>query len=172
MKKKSPSFEEAINAASLWCNAWDQGELSDEILADRISELLETKNGSRGFFAFSLSSNIPLMDRLPDALIFQLRESGETVVEITVKNFAMSTAMATHHKLNHNQAQKARSENVQRRCIELLRLLETHSVKKRLEILLEGTKGTGKDVEFLKRWNYNDLQKKEIAKAINLIPEN
>ena len=98
MRKKSPSFEEAISAASLWCTAWEQGELSDEVLADRVSELLETRNGSRGFFAFSLSSNSPLMDRLPEALIFQLRKAGDSIVEITVKNFAMSTAMSIHHQ--------------------------------------------------------------------------
>tara|TARA_B100001996_G_scaffold198317_1_gene151833 strand:+ start:1070 stop:1588 length:519 start_codon:yes stop_codon:yes gene_type:complete len=172
MRKKSPSFEEAINAASLWCTAWEQGELSDEVLADRVSELLETRNGSRGFFAFSLSSNSPLMDRLPDALIFRLREAGEIVVDLTAKNLAMSTAMTLHHQRNKKPNQQAASENIQRRCIELLRLLEPHSVKERLESLLEATKGKGKDLDFLSRWNYDDAQKREIAKAINSIPEN
>ncbi|WP_269623299.1 hypothetical protein [Prochlorococcus marinus] len=171
MKKKSPSFEEAINAASLWCTAWEEGELSDEVLADRVSELLESRNGSRGFFAFSLSSNSPLMDRLPDVLIFHLREAGEIVVDLIVKNLAMSTAMAWHHKLDKKPDQQAASENIKRRCIELLRLLEPHSVKKRLESLLEGTKGKGKDLDFLTRWNYDDAQKKEIAKAILSVPE-
>ncbi len=171
MRKKHPSFEEAINAASLWCSAWEQGELSDEILADRVSELLETSNGSRGFFALSLSCDSPLMDRLPDALIFRLREAGEGVVDLTVKNLVMSTAMALHHQLNKKPEQKAASENIQRRCIELLRLLEPHSVKKRLESLLEGINGKGKDMDFLSRWNYNDAQKKEITNVINSIPE-
>ena len=112
------------------------------------------------------------MDRLPDALIFRLREAGEIVVDLTAKNLAMSTAMKLHHQLNKKPDQKAASENIQRRCIELLRLLEPHSVKKRLEILLEGTKGKGKDLDFLSRWNYDDAQKKEIAKAIHSIPEN
>ena len=58
MRKKSPSFEEAINAASLWCTAWEQGELSDEVLADRVSELLETRNGSRGFLHSVLQATL------------------------------------------------------------------------------------------------------------------
>ena len=43
MKKQNPSFEEAMNAAAIWCTAWENGELSDEVLADRIDELLESE---------------------------------------------------------------------------------------------------------------------------------
>ena len=39
MNKLNPSFEEAINAASLWCTAWEKDELSDEVLAERVAEL-------------------------------------------------------------------------------------------------------------------------------------
>ena len=140
MKNLNPSFEEAINATSLWCSAWDTGELSDEVLADRVSELLETINGARGFFAISLSCNSPLMDRLPDALIFQFREAGELVVDLIAKNLAMSSAMALHHEKKKNFDQQAGSENIKRRCLELLRRLEPNLVKESLEKIKNGLK--------------------------------
>ena len=60
MEKKTintqkPSFMQAINISRQWCNEWEDELLSDEVLADRIAELLKTKNGIRGFFAYSLS---------------------------------------------------------------------------------------------------------------------
>ena len=171
MKKQNPSFEEAMSAASLWCSAWEAGELSDEVLADRVSELLETKNGARGFFVISLSSDSPLMDRFPDALMFQLRKAGKNIVDITAKNLAMSSAMELTHKRNKSPDQQVRSQKIRRRCIELLRLLDTFSVKERLEQLLCATQGKGKDVDFLKRWEYDDEQMKAIARAINLVAE-
>ena len=88
-----------MTAANIWCKAWDKGELSDEVLADKIGNLLTNKESARGFFVISLSSNSPLMDRLPEALVFQLREAGEIVVELAAKNLVMSTAMAIHQEL-------------------------------------------------------------------------
>ena len=60
-----PSFEQAIEVADLWCHAWEQGELSDEVLADRVAELVASRDGARGFFVVSLPADNPLMDRLP-----------------------------------------------------------------------------------------------------------
>ena len=171
MNKLTPTFQEAINVTSIWNSAWDRGELSDEVLADRVSELLETINGARGFLAISLSSNSPLMDRLPEALVFQLRDAGEVVVELVSKNLAMSTAMALHHERNNDFKQQAGSENIKRRCLELLRLLEPHSVKETLESLLKATEGEGKYADFLNRWGYDKAQKLKIAECIYSISQ-
>ena len=173
MSTKKPTFEEAVNAAMLWCKAWEEGELSDEVLADRVSELLTTNNGARGFFVISLASDCPLMDRLPESLVLQLREAGESVVNLTVKNLAMSSAIALHHKRQKNTTQQAGSELVTARCLELLRLLEPNKVKKRLEEILDAIKGQGteQDVNFLQRWNYDDEQKQAIAFSIYAIAE-
>lgn len=56
MKKKAinykkTSFTQAINISALWCKEWEDDLLSEEVLADRIAELIKTKNGLRGFFA-------------------------------------------------------------------------------------------------------------------------
>ena len=165
MNDPKPSFKQAMNVTILWCNSWEKDELSDEVLADRIGELLKTTEGARGFFVVSLSIDCPLMDRLPEPLIFQLRSSGQIVVDLSAKNLAMSSAMVIEHQKNNN-SQQMQSERIRTRCIELLKLLDSNKVKTRLEILLEGTKGNGKDLEFLNRWGYSNEQKQAISKSI------
>ena len=172
MSKKEPTFNQAMNAAILWSSAWESGELSDEVLADRVSELLSSRDGVRGFFAITLASDCPLMDRLPESLVIQLRAAGEIVIDITVRNLAMSTAMTLHHQRQEDVNQKAGSERVTSRCLELLRLLEPNKVKSRLETLLKATKGEGDDVRFLERWKYDNDQKLAIASIIYAVAEN
>tara|TARA_Y100001968_G_scaffold131743_1_gene120191 strand:+ start:192 stop:704 length:513 start_codon:yes stop_codon:yes gene_type:complete len=165
MNDQKPTFKQAMEATTIWCRSWENDEISDEVIADRIGELTKTIDGARGFFVVSLSIDCPLMDRLPDALIFQLRNSGEIVVDLTVKNLAMSSAMAiTHHK--NNDQQEIKSERIKIRCIELLKLLDSNQVKKRLEVLLDATKGYGRDVKFIDRWGYNNEQINAISESI------
>tara|TARA_Y100001968_G_scaffold280565_1_gene277166 strand:- start:39046 stop:39570 length:525 start_codon:yes stop_codon:yes gene_type:complete len=174
MSKQKPSFEEAMNATLLWCNAWEEGGLSDEVLSDRVAELVESQEGARGFFAISLSNNCPLMDRLPDPLIIQLRKAGTIVVDLTVKNLAMSSAMALNHKINKNLKNQEGSERITARCRELLRLLDPNLVKKQLEDLLAAVSGKSQTnyAEFLKRWEYNEDQKLAITKSIYSVATN
>jgi len=171
MSLKEPTFEQALNAAMLWCNAWERGELSDEILAERVSELLASREGGRGFFVISLTSDSPLMDRLPDPLVLKLREAGETVIDLAVRNLAMSSAMALHHQRQEDETKQIGSERITARCLDLLRLLDPKKVKKRLETLLEATKGEGVDVAFLERWGYDNQQKLAIASSIYAVAE-
>ena len=165
MSSQKPSFEQAISASILWCNSWESGEISDEVLADRVKDLLETIEGARGFFAISLSSENALMDRLPLPLIIQLRKSGKIVVDLLVKNLAMSSAMAITHYRNKKEDQKDSSERIISRCQEVLRLMEPKLVKERLENLIEGTNGKGEYENFIKRWGYDQEQKKAIKES-------
>ena len=102
MNEQKPTFKEAMQASMLWCKSWENDEISDEVISDRIGELIKTAEGARGFFVVGLSIDCPLMDRLPDALIFQLRNSGKIVVDLTVKNLAMSSAMIITHQKNND----------------------------------------------------------------------
>ena len=43
--------------------------------------------------------------------------------------------------------------------------------EERLETLLTGIKGEGQDVEFLKRWEYNNEQKAAITESIYSVAE-
>jgi len=165
MNEQKPTFKEAMEATMIWCKSWENDEISDEVISDRIGELIKTVEGARGFFVVSLSIDCHLMDRFPDALIFQLRSSGDIIVDLTVKNLAMSSAMViTHH--DNNDSQEIQSERIKIRCIELLKLLDSTQVKKRLDVLLEATKGNGKDLKFLNQWGYNDEQIKAISESI------
>lgn len=166
-----PSFQQAMEITAQWLGLWESGELSDEVLGDRVGELVQSRDGARGFFVVALAGDSPLMDRLPDGLVWQLRQAGAGVVDLTVRNLAMSKAMALHHQRQEDGAMQASSERVQQRCLELLRLLEPQAVKERLETLLEATAGRGDDVVFLDRWGYDAAQRAAIAAAIEQVAE-
>ena len=166
MSAPSISFEQALERAALWCGAWEAGELSDEVLADRVGELIASRDGARGFFVVSLPSENPLMDRLPEPLLMALRQGGAAVVDLTARNLAMSTAMVLAHGRAGAEEQRQGSERVARRCSDLLRQLDSGLVKSRLETLLAATAGEGDDVSFLQRWGYDDQQKSAIASAV------
>ncbi len=167
-----PTFQQAMEITAQWLALWENGELSDEVLADRVAELVASRDGGRGFFVVSLAGDCPLMDRLPEPLAMQLRAAGAGVVDLTARNLAMSTAMALHHQRQADAAQQAGSERVQARCTELLRLLEPDAVKQRLETLLAAaSQGEGDDVAFLDRWGYDAEQRQAIAAAIEAVAE-
>jgi hypothetical protein len=130
-----PSFQQSLAITGQWLELWENGELSDEVLADRVAELVASRDGGRGFFAVGLAGDSPLLDRLPEPLVLALRAVGAPVVDLCLRNLAMSTAMVLHHARSGDPQQQAGSERVASRCTELLRLLEPSQVKQRLESL-------------------------------------
>ncbi len=169
---RAPTFAEAMEITAQWLGLWENGELSDEVLADRVAELVASRDGGRGFFVVSLAGDCPLMDRLPEPLVIQLRRAGPGVVDLTARNLAMSTAMALHHQRAGDASQQAASARVSARCTELLRLLEPAVVISRLGTLLAAAReGSGEDVAFLQRWGYDDEQKAAIAAAVEGVAE-
>ena len=62
--------------------------------------------------------------------------------------------------------QEIQSERIKIRCIELLKLLDSTQVKKRLDVLLEATKGNGTDLNFINKWGFNDKQINAISESI------
>jgi len=168
----TPTFPQAMERAAQGLALWEGGELSDEVLADQVAHLVNSRDGARGFFVVSLSSDSPLMDRLPEPLVLELRAAGEGVVDLTVRNLAMSTAMALHHQRSGDAAQQARSERVRDRSTELLRQLDPNLVKERLVVLLEAAgQASGADLEFLDRWGYDPEQRRAISEAARAVAE-
>jgi hypothetical protein len=157
-------FRQTMGQSAQLLEAWSNEELSDEVLADQVTDLVRTRDGARGFFATALVSNCPLMDRLQDPLVMGFQEVGDVA------------AMMVHHERNGDLESKAGSERVQLRVRELLQHLargvnSASLVKARLEVLLEATDGRGEDVAFLDRWGYDAEQKAAIADAVLAVAE-
>lgn len=172
MVAQQPTFQQAMEITASWLQQWENEEISDEVMADRIGEMVASRDGARGFFVVSLAGDSALMDRLPDAVVGQLRSAGQGVVDLSVRNLAMSSAMAVHHRRAGDEAQQAGSERVTTRCIELLRLLEPSQVKERLEQLLAAAlDNRGEDVDFLEKWGYDTEQKKAIGNSVYAVAE-
>jgi len=170
MKKKAINLKEAtftqsINISAQWCKEWGEDLLSEEVLADRIAELIKTKKGLRGFFAYALSDkNCFLLDKLPSSLIFKLNEVGDAVVEIVVKNLIMSSAQIIIHRRENNHEYEITSENISERCKAILRLLETNSVTKNVNQVLKDLDNLGNSFDNSKK--YDQEQKEFIKKQI------
>ena len=175
MKKKTiisqePSFIQSINIAKDWCKDWNDDLLSDEVLADRVKELLKTKNGTRGFFAYTLSdTNCTLLDKLPSSLIFTFRNRGEHIVEITIKNLFMSSAQIVNHHKDRNFEYAERSKNISDRCINLLRSLDTKLVTEKINKMLTEIDNMGNS--FNNNVKYSAEQKEFIREKVNEIAQ-
>ena len=175
MKKKTiisqdPSFMQSITIANDWCKDWDDDLLSDEVLADRIKELLKSKSGTRGFFAYTLSdSNCTLLDKLPSSLVFSFRERGEQVVDITIKNLFMSSAQILNHQKAKNFEYAEKSNIIADRCINLLKELDTKLVTKKINKLLSEIDNMGNS--FDNQVKYNAEQKNFIKEKVNEIAQ-
>ena len=170
MKKKTinlkeTSFTQAINISAQWCKEWAEELLSEEVFADRIAELIKTKNGLRGFFAYALSDqDCYLFDQLPFSVVFKLQEGGNDVVEIVVKNLIMSSAQIVVHDREKNLEYKSNSENISERCKNILRLLETNLVTKTINLIIKDLDNLGNSFDNSKK--YDDKQKEFIKSQI------
>jgi len=162
---KEASFTQAINISVQWCKEWSEDLLSEEVLADRIAELIKTRNGLRGFFAYALSDNdCYLLDKLPFSLMYKLNEGGDAVTDIVVKNLIMSSAQIIIHRRDNNQEYEMTSENIADRCKAILRLLETKSVSKSINQALRNLDNMGNS--FDNSVKYDSKQKEFIKKQI------
>ena len=170
MKKKTINFKEAsftqaINISAQWCEEWGEDLLSEEVLADRIAELIKTKNGLRGFFAYALSDKeCLLLDKLPFSLIFKLNQGGDAVVEIVVKNLIMSTAQIVIHQRDNNHEYEISSEIISDRCKAILRMLDTKLVTKNINQVIKKLDCMGNS--FDNSIKYDSEQKEFIKKQI------
>ena len=163
---QEPSFIQSINITKDWCKDWDDDLLSDEVLADRIKELLKSKSGTRGFFAYTLSdSNCTLLDKLPSSLVFSFRERGEQIVDITIKNLFMSSAQILNHQKAKNFEYAEKSNIIADRCINLLKELDTKLVTKNMNKMLSEIDNMGNS--FDNKIKYSAEQKIFIREKIN-----
>ena len=162
---KEPSFTQAINISAIWCKEWGEDLLSEEVLADRISEIIKTNNGIRGFFAYALSDkDCFLLDKLPSSIVFKFNEARREVVEIVVKNLIMSSAQIIIHQRQNNADYKLTSENISERCKGILRLLETKLVTDTVNEIIKDLDSLGNS--FDNSIKYDEEQKEFIKQQI------
>ena len=158
-KYENPSFMQSITISNNWCKEWEDDLLSDEVLADRIAELTKTKNGLRGFFAYTLSDiDCKLLDKLPTPVVFKLREGGESIVEIIVKNLVMSTAQIFNHQKNMNLDYAEKSTNISERCKNLLRVMDTKLVTKMINEVIQNLDKIGNSMDNSTRYNDGQIE--------------
>ena len=163
---KTLSFEQAMTVSAHWLEAWHTGTLGIATLIEQLGPLLASRNGCRGFFVVALTGDSPLMDQLPEAVVTCLCAAGTDVVDLTVRNLAMGTAMLLEHQRRGNGDLAKGSLQVQRRCQALLQQLDPVAVHQQLRQLLMATEGEGPDAAFLDRWGYDEQQRQAIAAAV------
>ena len=163
------TFEQAIALTQSLLSQVEAGELKEPEIAAVISELVKTENGARGFFVTYLTSESSLADNPPAAVVQALRTSPE-VVELLVKNLAMSAAQSVYHRRNHKEDMAQDSERVHKRTAHLIELVNLTAVSDRTQQLQETiTTGYGSYKAFLERWGYDTEQKQAISQALQQV---
>lgn len=166
-QSESLSFSKAIKATQLLMDKMTTKELSETEIEQKISSIVSTKNGARGFFVPYLTSDLALADNPSVGVINGLKSSIEVVCELLIKNLAMSSAMAITHSRNNDLNNVDGSKRVCRRTSNLIQQIKLELVKEELQQLKTTIDtGYGDYQDFLERWDYDAEQKQAIQIAI------
>ncbi|MDY7022699.1 MAG: hypothetical protein SWJ54_15300 [Cyanobacteriota bacterium] len=162
------TFEQAIAHTQTLLENMAANDLSESETETAIANLVTTHNGARGFFVTYLTDPRPFVDRPSEAVIRALEASPEIVPDLLVKNVAMSSAMAVHHRRNHHEEMAASSDRVRSRSVHLIQALNLPVFEIMVKNLLESAKtGVGEYQDFLERWGYDAEQREAIAIALH-----
>ena len=163
----SISFPQAIATTQSLMNQIETGELDEEEIETKVTSLVNSKPGARGFFVAYLTSDLPLADNPSVGVINALKSSPHLVGELLVKNVAMSTAMTVTHRRNNDSENALDSQRVARRSINLIKQLNLDVITKELiKLQTSLTTGEGSYQEFLDKCGYDAEQKEMIGFAI------
>jgi hypothetical protein len=161
----SISFENAIQKTQ---DLLTQIEFLDaNTITQKLTELVSTENGARGFFVTYLTSDLSYTEYPSLEVITALKTSPILVNELLVKNLAMSTAMVIYHRSQGDEENAQGSEKVQEKTGQLIKQLLSQSLGEKLQQLATSLNtGQGEYQAFLERWGYDDCQRQAIAKII------
>lgn len=163
----SLSFPEAIEATQSIMSQIRSGQINEAEIETKITSLVSSKQGARGFFVAYLTSDLSLADNPSVGIINGLKSAPDLVGELLVKNVAMSTAMAITHRRNQDEATAKSSDRVADRSINLIKKLDLDSLREELTKLQTTlTQGKGSYQQFLEQWGYDAEQKDMIEKKI------
>ena len=161
----SISFENAIQQTQ---DLLSQIEFLDtDTITQKITELVSTENGARGFFVTYSTSDLSYTEYPSLEVITALKTSPTLVNELLVKNLVMSTAMVIYHRSQGDEANAQGSEKVQEKTGQLIKQLLSQSLAEKLQQLATSLNtGQGEYQAFLERWGYDDCQRQAIAEII------
>jgi hypothetical protein len=159
------TFENAIQQTQ---DLLSQIEFLDiDTITQKLTDLVSTENGARGFFVTYLTSDLPYTEHPSLEVITALKTSPILVNELLVKNLAMSTAMVIYHRSQGDEANAQGSEKVQEKTGQLIKQLLSQSLAEKLRQLATSLNtGQGEYQAFLERWGYDDCQRQAIAEII------
>lgn len=158
------SFEGAIAQAE---KLLADPSLSPAELQQRITELLQTSNGARGFFVTFLTGEW----QISPEVISAVQAVPQPSAELMVKNLVMSTAMAITHQRQGDAQQAEGSRRVAQRSSHLLQAwLDRDSTCPVKEIAramyTSATTNQGEYTDFLRKWGYDPEQLQAIATVL------
>lgn len=161
----SISFENAIQQTQ---DLLTQIEFLDaNTITQKLTELVSTENGARGFFVTYLTSDLSYTEYPSLELITALKTSPILVNELLVKNLAMSTAMVIYHRKQGDEENARGSERVQEKTGQLIKQLLSPDLGEKLQQLATSlNREQGEYQAFLERWGYDDCQRQAIAEII------
>ncbi|AFY69840.1 hypothetical protein Pse7367_1551 [Thalassoporum mexicanum PCC 7367] len=163
-----PSFPDAIAHTEKLLSHSDR--LTDLELEKLLINLLQTSNGSRGFFVCYLTGNWQLADHPNQPIVNALTTCADSIAELLVKNLAMSTAMAITHQHQGSHEQATGSEQVARRSLHLIKLLNLPTIAQiATQLHRSATSGDGDYASFLDKWGYDQEQRKAIAVSLEMV---
>ena len=161
----SISFENAIQQTQ---DLLSQIEFLDaNVITEKLTDLVSTENGARGFFVTYLTSDLSYTEYPSLEVITALKTSPILVNELLVKNLAMSTAMVIYHRSQGDEENARGSEKVQEKTGQLIKQLLSQVLGEKLQQLATSlNSGQGEYQAFLERWGYDDCQRQAIAEII------
>ncbi len=169
----SISFPDAIAFTQSLMEKITDGKLDEKEIQKQVTSLISSSNGARGFFVAYLTGDSALADNPSSGVIQALQNSSNLVSELLVKNVAMSAAMAVTHRRNQDETAALGSDRVNRRTINLIQQLDIDRLNQELVALKTSvTSETGDYQEFLKRWGYDEEQKKVINQVVSNLLNN
>ncbi|ARI83103.1 hypothetical protein IQ224_02020 [Microcystis sp. LEGE 00066] len=141
--------------------------LDTDTITQKLTELVSTENGARGFFVTYLTSDLSYTEYPSLEVITALKTSPILVNELLVKNLAMSTAMVIYHRSQGDEENAQGSEKVQEKTSQLIKQLLSPALGEKLQQLATSLNtGQGEYQAFLERWGYDDCQRQAIAEII------
>jgi hypothetical protein len=163
------SFEQAITETQSFLQQQSSNLIDNQDFAAKVSLLLQSENGARGFFVGFLTGDWEMADQKNPDLIEALNAHPQS--DLLIKNLVMSTAMAVIHRRNHNHKQAEGSDRVARRTALLISQLIGQFSKLEIQTIAQQMSDSANGnseiySQFLAKWGYDAEQKLAIANCL------